>query len=373
MTEPNAETKEKAAGKPSGLSEALADFDRDVLQKQASTEGAARGDAAPAGTGGKAEDSAKKEAQEKAGDLKPRRSPLKFVNEKGESAPFDFAADGKELSETDPEKVRTYVSLGYHASQQMEQVNKDKETLRKDREEIDAAKADYEQARRLLQQFVTAIEEKRLVRVDPAAASKGKAGEEKPDEPAEGYIDPDVKQLREEKKALEVKVEKLTKDTEAVTAMVVGEWFTDAKAQLDDSIAKAAEKYPVPPEILDKEVWPLLAELGEDRKPKHSPESAVKAVFESLKATYGKLSKIPGFNDLTEAEKMAEIEKSRTAQGPDAEKAKETGAEKPPILSPSASAVLRKEGEPRKFTGITDAINAFNRDQAESQKKGAAS
>lgn len=356
MNQP-AEKTEQAAGQPSDLHEAMEKFREEVLNPLADADKAASASAAPPeGSGGKTEGPAKKESQD---GEKSRPASFKFVNDKGESVPFEFTADEKKISEVDPEKVRTYASLGFHASQKLEEVNKEREALRKERESIDAMKGDYEQAGKLLRNIVKAMEDGRLVRVDPKAKPKtdDDAGSEKTEDDG-GYVDPDIKRMDEKYKALEAKHSKLAKDNEALTAMIMGERISDIKAKMDDEIAAAAKEFPVPKRILNKEVWQLLADDA-----KLSPRDAVKLLHDQIQAD----------PELVKAlERKAEADAAAEAT-PEAEKAKDEEPPAPSILSPSATAVLKKEPEKPKFQDLGEAMQAFSRDLAEGKIKAAAS
>lgn len=353
----NAEKTEKAAGQPSDLHEAMEKFQEEVLNPLADAEKAASASAAPLEKAGeKAEEPAKKESKDGG---KPVPSVFKIVNDKGESIPFAFVADGKEISEADPEKVRTWVSLGYHASQKLEEVNQERDALRKERETIEAMKGDYEQAGIILRNVVMAMNDGRLVRVDPKAKPKtdDDAGEKTAEEEG-GYLDPDVKRVEEKYKALEAKYEKLSKSSEALAAMVFGERTVSLKVQMDEEIADAVKEFPVPKRILDKEVWQLLADDN-----KLSPRDAVKLLHDQIQAD----------PELAKAlERKAEAEMAAETNS-DQEKAEPEPKDSPPILSPSASAALKQEPPKPKFQDLGEAMQAFSRDYREGKIKGAAS
>ena len=322
-------TTEKATS-PSGVSEAISMFQQSQDQaaaaaKQTEAEAAAKTETAeskpaegtPAPEGG---DAGKAEA-------KGSGVSLRLVNEKGEPTPLAFKADGKDIAESDPEKIRQYVELGYHASQRLEALNA-KEKLLNDQLAV-------------IEMIDRAQKEGRLIIKEEGAKPDAKTKEEDADNDV--YTDPQVKELKERVKKTEEEVQK-------TAGLFIKESIDKAYKDLKGQIEGKKTEFPAARET---EVWKLL-ELQDEKtgKPLHDVASAMKAAHEKE----------------TEYLMTAPLPEKRRQQIIADYLAEKNKAEAAPVGSPAGAApgaAGQGSGEEKKpITGVADAIERFKRELA---------
>jgi len=325
---------EKTVG-PSGVSEAIGMFQ----QSQAAEAEAAKKQTEDKPAEAKAADPAKPESTpadkgEEAGkgetEAEAAGPTLKLVDEKGNVVPLVFKADGKELTESDLNKIRQYVERGYHGSQRDEALNAKEKLL--------------EQQLPIIEAVILAQKEGRLIIKDaagkPAEAPPADAGKETDDDL---LTDPKVKELEEKHKKTD---EELKKISALIVKKSIDEGYAELKRQIE---AKKAEF----PAAREENVWKLL-ELNDKNtgKPLYDVESAMREAHEKETEF---LMTVP----------LPEKRRQQIIADYLKEKAKD---EEPPVGAPAGAgpggvggAAAVKEETP--ITGVADAIERFKREQ----------
>jgi len=262
-----------------------------------------------------------------AGEVVEKKGPtFRLVNEKGEPTSLVFKADDKDLSESDPEKIRQYVEHGYHSSQRNEALNA-KEKL------VDSQLG-------ILDAIDLAMKEGRLIIKEP-----GKPGETPPagaeKETEEDLLaDPEVKALKERVKKTE---EELKKTAGFFVKKTIDEGYLELKGQIE---GKKAEF----PNARESDVWKLL-ELQDEKTGKATYEAA-SAMKKSHEDETAYLDSKP-ISEKRRQEIIAEYLKSKAE------------AEEAPVGSPAGAApggvsgVVKEEEKP--ITGVEDAIERYKR------------
>lgn len=323
---------EQAVKSPSGVGEAVSMFQDSMAKAAAETEEkkVEAGDEAKAEEKKPESESSTEDKGKAAGEAAVKKAPaFRLVNEKGEPTPLTFKADEKDLTETDPDKIRQYVELGYHASQRLEALNA-KEKL------LDAQLS-------IVEAIDLAQKEGRLIIKEP-----GKPGETPPEktekETEEDLLaDPEVKALKERVSKTE---EELKKTAGLFVKEAIDKGYQELKGQID---GKKAEF----PNARESDVWKLL-ELQDEKtgKPVYDVASAMKKAHEDETA-------------YLESKPISKTREQEIIANYLAEKA---AAEKAPVGSPAGAAPGGAGGaakeEEKPITGIEDAIERFKRSKA---------
>jgi len=329
-TEANPGTEQ--AKSPSGVGEAFSMFTESQAKAAAETEKKE----VPAASEVKAEEKKPESIEgsadkgKPAGEVVEKKGPtFRLVNEKGEPTPLVFRADDKDLSESDPDKIRQYVEHGYHASQRAETLNA-KEKL------VDSQLG-------ILEAIDLAMKEGRLI-----IKELGKPGETPPavaeKETEEDLLaDPEVKALKERVKKTE---EDLKRTAGLFVTGAIEKEVQELKSQIN---AKKAEF----PNARESDVWKLL-ELQEEKtgKASYNAASAMKKSHED-ETIY------------LESKPISEKRRQEVIAKYLADKAK---AEEAPVGSPAGAApggvggAAKEEEKP--FTGVEDAMERYKRSLA---------
>jgi hypothetical protein len=322
------EAKTETAPKPSGVAEAFTQFKQDqatAAAKKVEAEAAAK--AAPEKKPEAASPEAEGTEAAKAVAETTVSKKLRFADESGKDVPFRFKADGKEIEETDPDKVTKYAELGYHASQRLEELNKREELLRQREAVIDTVDQ--------------AMKDGRLI-VKGLNDTKPPAEEKKAEEAETVYTDPEIKKLKEEQAQMKA-------DLERTQQIAVKEAIDKTLTELKTGIAEAKKEFPY---AREKDVWDLLAQTDEKTgKPLHDVKSAMALSHKEMTEFFESLP-------LTEKQRQGVVSTYV------ADKAK---AEVAPVGAPAGTAPGAPGGakatEPKKITGITDALEQYKRDR----------
>lgn len=220
--------------------------------------------------------------KEKDPEKDPKPQPEKtfpkyrIVDEEGNEMPFSMMVDKEEIEVTDPEKLRTYAQLGYHGSQRLEEVKTKEAALAAKETEMMETIANLKTNEAMLSKFQRAIEEGRLV-INPPGTKPGDVGKEEVevDETIDEEIfsEPVLVDLKKENISLKKDMKKMNTQLEAINKLLLGKLVKEQKEIIDTDLKAQKETYPL---LNEKEVWNLLAEVGDDGMPVHTVESASK-------------------------------------------------------------------------------------------------
>lgn len=241
------------------------------------------------------------------------------------SFPFTMKIDGKDVEVANEDVLRTYAQQGYHYSQQMEELNK---------------------AKGIVDLVAKAHKEGRLVIKDkPEAPPSSEEEKEETEEEEEGFVDPEVKQLRETLKAQK-------KEVESLKAFVFKKEFEGMHKHLLTRFEELKKEHPL---ARKKDFFDKLAELDEDGNPIYLGEDGVeKAAKDSHKETedYFKqyIKENPEFLKLSEEEKKKTIAKYLEEQ---------EELTKAPVGSPSEKPSATPAKKEKEIKSIEDAWDGF--------------
>ena len=276
---------------------------------------------------------------DKIKDPDVKKAILRLVNEAGEDVPFPFKVDGKDLEESDIEKIRTYVQMGYHGNVRNEDLKK--------------READLEKGAQLLMKVMETW------KPNSQQTPKETSAKEKPEEEDDGILDPDVKKLKDEVKGLKLQNQKRD-------AVILEGMLKDAESGIKSEIAENLEKFPF---VADddgntrKQLWDLLAQQNDDDTPTYSVKEAMAKLHGDLEKQFGKWVK-----------KNPEVIKKKTEEDEQeiiARYLKNKGTKEEAPMSPPSEQAAGGVSKPAKtFGGIKDAISQFNVNLAAKKKAG---
>ena len=265
---------------------------------------------------------------------------LRLVNDKGEEVAFPLKVEGEDVDVSDLNKLQELAQKGYHYSQDRE----------KFKEDLDLAK----QLKPLLPEilaFEKANKEGRL-RIDGKLVGKDqkKEGEEEEEEDITKELDPELTETKNRVKTLEEKIQE--KDKQEVEKTI-----EDTKTFLDGEIEKHRKTYFAaiiePEKEMPKGVWGNLGLRIEDeenpgqKKPKFTPEEAIKRSHESMIAHVKKLVKEHPEEFIDEKEIATKF------------LAKKEEREEAPVGSPSElPAGEAGDKKPKEFKNLKEAVAA---------------
>lgn len=269
---------------------------------------------------------------------KPAGKGFRFVGEDGKDIPFVMTVEGQEISEVDPEKVRTWAQLGYHANDRLKDLN--------DRQ------AALEAAEPLLANIMKAIGDGRLVltqegelRVGPAAGTKPEK-EEPGKEDDDAFVDPEIKGLKAANQDLKGKLSQLE-------TMLFADKIKGVKEELDTRIKTAMEKNQLADE---DEVWILLGQNDEKTgRPTYNAETAVAKSHAKHEKRFQKWAEKnhPDFNSVPQ-EKKDQIVNEYLAQKATKEEA--------PVGAPSGTPTPKPASDKPKPKSFSEALEMASRD-----------
>lgn len=231
-------------------------FSEEQAQKESSEETEEEGE-----TGEESETEEKEEASAEEPQAK-----LFLVDETGKKKiPFIFKADGKDYAPEEAEKALQLASLGVHSNVRVEDVNKREAKLKEVEPFFNAIQKAYKEGR---------------LKIDGETVSpSGGKKEEKEEEQEDVELDVEHADLKKANKELK-------KDVDELKLAQLKGMMNEARTKLEGQIVAVAKKYPLAilrtDEAAPKEVWELLNKYGDDERPVHSAESAMKTSHESM-------------------------------------------------------------------------------------------
>lgn len=284
-------------------------------------------------------------------EKKPQPFPYKLVDEDGNPVPFKMKVDGKEISETDLNKVLTWAQVGFHGNKRLEEVNLKEKGLADREKEIQTQLEELKTNQAMLDKFRSAIEEGRLV-INPPGSPKEEGKKEEEELDPEIYSEPALVELKKENIGLKKQIDKLVGQQEATNKLLLGKLVSETKDVLDAQITEMKSKYPL---LKEKEVWDYLAEVDDKGKPTHDVESAAKLSHESRTSDFQTfLKENPDVLKKDEEDQKKIIAKYLE----DKEKAEEA-----PVSAPSGGAAQTPSSTPKKkkeYANMAEAAEAAN-------------
>lgn len=180
--------------------------------------------------------------------------------ETGQEIPAVFKSEGKEHIPDSVDKILTWTGMGIHANRRLEEIK------------------GYEP---FVKELIKAKEEGRLIIKDGKLSSPSDAEKVESEEPEEDetLTDPAVIAERKKRQVLEGHVKELKETVDSLKAFIINTKTAEMKKEIESEIGKFSKTYPFGGKR-PKEVWRLLAEVGEDGVPTHTVESAMKKVHE---------------------------------------------------------------------------------------------
>jgi len=264
-----------------------------------------------------------------------------ILDNSGEKIPLVFKDGGKEYYPDKPDDVHTWGNMGIHSNRRLEEVKKREEKL-----------AEAEPFIRMIQE---AHKNGTLVIKEDGKPQDQKL-DEREEEEEEGYVDPELKDLREKVKKLEKGMEKDGEERKKERDMQLKSIFEDQEKKLRDMMKQSKEKglYGAITRLEDEEypldTWDLLAALDDKGNPKYDFETAMKMSHES-QVKFVK-------NFITAHPEIIKDEKDKIIGQHYKEKEEKEAA---PIESPDEKATsTSKKPEKKEFTGIEDAMKSAN-------------
>lgn len=331
-------SEEKAESRPSGM-KGIAEGIRTLVAESTASPAAAKEAVV------ESEEKPCVECEEKEAEAAKaaKKSRLFIVDkETGQEIPAVFTSEGKDYEADSVDKLKTWTGLGIHANRRLEELKKFEEPVK---------------------MVLRAIEEGRIVikdKVDSSPPVTEKVEEAASEDEEDLITDPAVLKERQKRQALEGEVKELKKTIDSLKVFVVSSKTDEMKKQIESEIEQLSKTYPLGKKR-SKEVWKLLAEIGEDGAPAYTVETAMKTVHEQNLSDFQEWTKDhPEFieKDKIKKEGIQEYLKDKEEK------------EKAPVSAPSATgtgAVVEAKPE---IKGMKDAVSKMKDFLKQSTKAG---
>lgn len=278
----------------------------------------------------------KKEAAKEA----PKARLFIVDKETGQEIPAVFKSEGKEHIPDTADKLLTWAGMGIHANRRLEEVKGLKEF-------VDILKK--------------AKQEGRLIIKDESASPSRTEKVETEELEDETLTDPVVIAERKKRQALEGEVKELQKTVDSLKSFVLQTKTTEMKNEIEGEIEKFSKDYSLGKRRV-REVWKLLAEVGEEGAPTYSVKEAMKKVHgDTLVEIKEYLNEHP---ELVEKDKISKEAVTQYLS-------EKEENEKHPVSSPSGTPVSTGGQETEEIKSMEDAVKKMKQVLASSREAGA--
>ena len=326
--------KSEQTGPPPGITEAISRFEADQAKQAAE----AKAKEAP----GKVDAQAKAEETTPKEDTKPETKEAGETEEgKKEPIPSSLTLKvaGKEVTldlsnPEDRKKLETWSQQGYDFSQRNQSLN-EREALIGTQEAV-----------------LKAVRDGKLVPADKVKPPEKEQAEPEPELDL-GDMEADYPEVATYLKSLQKAVGEQKQAITFMNQIIAKTTMESAYKELTSRIDEAKKEHNL---ANDTEIWNMLKEVDENHIPRYTPEEAVRISHENEQKKLGGHIERDGYVKIDDDMKQKIYLEM---------KQKEDELNKAPVSSPSglpAGGGAPSSDEKRKFSGITEAVNAFIKD-----------